>query len=322
MQGMLGDIGRMASLRKVALACAALVLAITSLSAFLRLSSSGPGCEPWPQCYGQSLRDRQQGVAAPATGIVTAARISHRVAAVAVLLLIIVMVMNTWSRQPVLRREGRMVLGLLALALFLAILGRWSANAKVPAVVLGNLLAGFAMFALSWRLVETLLPAGAEPRPRPARWVWAGIFLLVVQVALGGMVNATHAGLSCPDLLVCDVSGSSLQALNPWREPAFDPAAPTNPSAALVQWLHRIGALAVFAVLLPLGIAYWRRGRRMGAMLVVLLAAEAVLGVMLVRGALALPAALAHNIVAALLLATTLSLAASRVRERPRTSRG
>lgn len=312
MQRMFGDIGRMASLRKVALACAALVLAITSLSAFLRLSSSGPGCEPWPQCYGQSLRDRQQGVAAPATGIVTAARISHRIAAVAVLVLIIVMVMNTWSRQPVLRREGRMVLGLLFLALFLAILGRWSADAKVPAVVLGNLLAGFAMFALSWRLVETLLPAGTEQRPRPARWAWAGIFLLVVQVALGGMVNATHAGLSCPDLLSCDVSGSSLQALNPWREPAFDPSAPTNPSAALVQWLHRIGALAVFAVLLPLAIACWRRGHPMGAVIVVLLSAEAVLGVMLVQGTLALPAALAHNIVAALLLAATLSLASGR----------
>ena len=143
MQRMFGDIGRMASLRKVALACAVLVLAITSLSAFLRLSASGLGCEPWPQCYGQSLRDRQQGVVAPATGIVTAARIAHRIAAVAALLLIIVMVMNTWSKAPVLRREGTMVLGLLFLALFLAILGRWTANAKVPAVVLGNLVGGF-----------------------------------------------------------------------------------------------------------------------------------------------------------------------------------
>jgi cytochrome c oxidase assembly protein subunit 15 len=312
MQEMLGDIGRMATLRRVALACAALVLAITSLSAFLRLSSSGPGCEPWPQCYGQSLRDRQQGVAPPASGIVTAARITHRIAAVAVLLLIIMMVMNTWSRQPVLRREGTMVLGLLFLALFLAILGRWSANTKLPAVVLGNLLAGFAMLALSWRLVESLSNVGDGASPRSAHWAWAGIVVLVVQVALGGLVNATHAGLSCPELLACDVSGSSWQSLNPWREPGFDPAAPTNPSAALVQWLHRIGALAVFAVLLPLGIAQWRLGRRMGGAIVVLLVGEALLGVMLVRGTLALPAALAHNIVAALLLAATLSLAAGR----------
>jgi cytochrome c oxidase assembly protein subunit 15 len=306
---MSGINGRMASLRKVALACAVLVLAITSLSAFLRLSVSGLGCEPWPQCYGQSLRDRQQGVVAPPTGIVTAARIAHRVAAVAALLLIIAMVMNTWSKAPVLRREGTMVLGLLFLALFLAILGRWTANAKLPAVVLGNLIGGFAMFALSCRLVEYLSGGSVAGRAAVSRWAWAGIVALVVQVALGGMVNATYAGLSCPELIRCDMAGASWQALNPWQAPAFDPAAPTNPSGALVQWLHRIGALAVFAVLLPLGIVSWRNGRRMGAALVVLLAVEAVLGVMLVRGALALPAALAHNIVAALLLAATLSLA-------------
>ena len=312
MQKMFGDIGRMASLRKVALACVVLVLAITSLSAFLRLSASGLGCEPWPQCYGQSLRDRQQGAAAPATGIVTAARITHRVAAVVALLLIIMMVMNTWSKAPVLRREGTMVLGLLFLALFLAILGRWTAGAKVPAVVLGNLLGGFAMFALSWRLAESLARGPVAGDAAVSRWAWAGIALLVAQVALGGMVNATYAGLSCPELIRCDMAGASWQALNPWQAPAFDPAAPTNPSGALVQWLHRIGALAVFAVLLPLGIVSWRRGRRMGAALVILLAVEAVLGVMLVRGALALPAALAHNIVAALALAATLSLAAGR----------
>ena len=314
MRRMFGDIGRMASLRKVALVCAVLVLAITSLSAFLRLSASGLGCEPWPQCYGQSLRDRQQGIVAPATDIVTAARISHRIAAVAALLLIIAMVMNTWSKTPILRREGTMVLGLLFLALFLAILGRWTANAKVPAVVLGNLIGGFAMFALSCRLVESLSRGPGEGRVAFSRWAWAGIALLVVQVALGGMVNATYAGLSCPEVFRCDMGGASWQALNPWQAPAFDPAAPTNPSGALVQWLHRIGALAVFAVLLPLGIVSWRRGRRMGAALVVLLAVEAALGVMLVRGALALPAALAHNIVAALLLAATLSLAAGRRR--------
>lgn len=309
MQRMFGDVGRIATLRKLALACAVLVLAITSLSAFLRLSASGLGCEPWPQCYGQSLRDRQQGVAAPATGMVTAARISHRIAAVAALLLIIMMVMNTWSKSPVLRREGTMVLGLLFLALFLAILGRWTANAKVPAVVLGNLIAGFAMFALSCRLAQSLSRGSVAGGPAVLRWAWGGIAVLVIQVALGGMVNATYAGLSCPELIRCDIAGASWQALDPWQVPTFDPAAPTNPSGALVQWLHRIGALAVFAVLLPLGIVSWRRGRGMGAALVALLAVEAVLGVMLVRGALALPAALAHNIVAALLLAATLSLA-------------
>ena len=42
---------RMRTLRALAFACAALVLAITTLSAFIRLSRTGLGCEPWPQCY-------------------------------------------------------------------------------------------------------------------------------------------------------------------------------------------------------------------------------------------------------------------------------
>ncbi len=139
----------------MALLCAALILAITSLSAFIRLSRAGLGCEPWPQCYGQSLREMPQGTAQPVAGLVAAARLAHRAVAVAALLLIIMMVMTTLASVPMLWQEGRMALGLLALALFLAILGRWTADARVPAVVLANLLAGFAMFALSCRLVRS-----------------------------------------------------------------------------------------------------------------------------------------------------------------------
>ena len=46
--------GRMTRLRRLAWLCAVLVLAITSLSAFIRLSRAGLGCTPWPQCYTQS----------------------------------------------------------------------------------------------------------------------------------------------------------------------------------------------------------------------------------------------------------------------------
>ena len=312
MRKMFEDKRRMASLRKVALACAALVLAITSLSAYLRLSGSGLGCEPWPQCYGQSLVDRQQGVAAPAGTLVVAARIAHRITAVVALLLIIAMVMNTWSKAPVLRREGRMVLGLLFLALFLAILGRWTSGSTLPAVVLGNLLGGFAMFALSCRLVQSVhaRPASAAPSAAMARWAWAAVALLVLQVALGGLVNAGHAGLSCPDLLRCDVSAGSWQALDPWHQPGLDTSDPANPPGALVHVLHRLGALVVVAALLPLGVAAWRRGQGAGLAVIALLALEAILGVVLVKGGLPLPVALAHNILAALLLAATLGLAA------------
>src|SRR3990167_8624626 len=107
---------RLALLHRMAWICAVFVLVITSLSAFLRLSKAGLGCEPWPQCYGQELRAQQQG-AEPAPA---AARLAHRVIASTALLLILVMVMTALASRPALWPEGRMTLWLLFLALFLA----------------------------------------------------------------------------------------------------------------------------------------------------------------------------------------------------------
>jgi cytochrome c oxidase assembly protein subunit 15 len=305
----------------VAWACAALVLAITSLSAFIRLSQAGLGCEPWPQCYAQSLQVAGQRMAPPAEGAVAAARITHRVVAVAALLFVIALVMMTLSKVPVLWREGRMALGLLALALFLAILGRWTTDARVPAVMLGNLLAGFAMFALSWRLVESTgrQPAASPAQPGLARWARIGLALLVAQIILGGLVSAGHAGLSCPRLPACDMAGGSWQLLNPWHETPLDVSDSINPAGALVHGLHRLGAVVVAAVLLPLGVAAWRGGQRAGIAVILLLVVQVALGVLLVTGGLPLPMALAHNVTAALLLAAVLGLAADggRLPERP-----
>jgi heme a synthase len=66
----------------------------------------------------------------------------------------------------------------------------------------------------------------------------------------------------------------------------------------------------VAAVLLPLGVAAWRRGRRAGAAVILLLVAQTMLGALLIVGGLPLSLALAHNVVAALLLAAVLGLAA------------
>ena len=298
---MSGTYRRIRSLKKLAWLCVALVLAITSLSAFIRLSRAGLGCEPWPQCYGQSAREAPQGAVQPVAQVVTVARLAHRAVAVAALILIIMMVMVTLSSEPMLWPEGRMVLGLLALALFLAILGRWTADSRLPAVVLANLLAGFAMFALSWRLLRSMSVRPA-PRPIPQGWLGLAAAVLVAQIVLGGLVSAGHAGLSCPELTRCDLSAGTWQSLNPWHAPALG-ADPTHPAGALVHMLHRAAALLVLAVLLPLGLVAWRRGQRSGAMLVLLLAIEVALGVLLVLRALPFPLALAHNVVAALLLA-------------------
>jgi cytochrome c oxidase assembly protein subunit 15 len=317
MRQMFGTAHRISTLQKLAWACAALVLAITSLSAFIRLSRAGLGCEPWPQCYAQGLQAPGQRLEPPAQQAVSLARITHRAVAVATLLLVIALLMVTLSRPPVMWREGRMALGLLALALFLAVLGRWTTDARVPAVMLGNLLAGFAMFALCCRLAQLAgrPPLAAAAQDRLAWWAGLGVALVVAQIVLGGLVSAGHAGLSCPQLLACDVTGGSWQLLNPWHETPTVAGDPVNPAGALVHGLHRAGALLLAAVLLPLAAAAWRAGRRMGAAVVLLLVAlQAALGMLLVGKGLPLPVALAHNVAAALLLAAVVGLAAAGAR--------
>lgn len=291
----------------MAIACAVLVLAITTLSAFIRLSRAGLGCEPWPQCYGQQAGAAADASQPPATGPVAAARVAHRITATVALLLIIGMVMQTLAATPVRWPEGRLVLVLLALALFLAVLGRWTTDSRLPAVVLGNLLAGFAMVSVSWRLVAAA-SSGPAPPTFASGWVRVAIALVALQVALGGLVSAGHAGLSCPQLAACDISSGSWLAFNPWHEQGLDAADAANRAGALVHVIHRAVALVVVAIVLPLGVAAWRRGRRAGALLLALLAAQVAAGAAMVLGGLPLALALAHNVLAALLLATLSSL--------------
>ena len=299
-------------LRRMAWICAVLVLAITSLSAYIRLSKAGLGCEPWPQCYGQQLRAPQLGEpplqADPGTAN---ARLAHRVIASTALLLVLVMVMAALASKPVLWSQGRLALGLLVLALFLAVLGRWTAQARMPAVTLGNLRGGFAMFALSVQMAlasNTVTAPGGTPS-RLARWAWWGAALLLVQVALGGLVSAGQAGLSCAGLTGCDLDAGTWGAFNPWQEPQVGAALPHNPAGAWVHLLHRMGGLVVVAVLFPLAVAAWRNGLRAVALwLLAVLALQWALGVALVTLGLPLGVALAHNTAAAVLLAVLLSI--------------
>lgn len=290
-------------LQRLAWLCAALMLVVASLSAFIRQSRSEQGCEPWPQCQG--IAAVQVGATLPEAGAgVAMARMGHRVVASATLLLVLAMVGLALSAGVAMRAEARLALGLLGLVLFLALLGVLAGPSRLPAVTLGNLLAGFAMCALSVRLA---LMAGhadaARSRPLPSAWLAVATALAWAQVALGGMVSAGEAGLSCPALRACDWRAGSWQALDPWALPAGD-LLPGHAAGALVHMLHRWSGMALTLVLLVLAWQAWRLGRRaVAAWLVALPLLLVVLGLVQVWLRLPLPLVLVHNTAAALLLA-------------------
>lgn len=289
-------------LRRTALACALLVIAIVGISAFIRLSAAGLDCSPWPRCYGQVQ-------AAMQSGTIDIARLFHRVLAVTLLPLILLLVMAGFVRKPDAWEQRWVSVLALALVLFLAVLGRWTTGAKVPAVALGNLLGGFLLFALCARMALVgRSPRGTDELSDSARrWRRFAIGAVILQVALGGLVSSSLAGLSCPSLQTCALPDPiAWEALNPWHVPRVDPLTwPINPDGAIAQFLHRLVALiAVLAVLIA-AVKLRRCGwNRTSLILLVLLAVQISLGVVLVLSGLPLAVAVTHNLIAAALLAT------------------
>jgi cytochrome c oxidase assembly protein subunit 15 len=302
---------RLFLLQRLAWLCVATVLAVTSLSAFIRLSNTGLGCAPWPQCYGErGMRAASAaGVKGDETAATQVARTAHRVMAVLALLIIVLLVLVCFSERPRLGAQGRVAVALLALALFLAVLGRWSSGSRVPAVSIANLIGGFAMLALSLRLA---VGASARTAPLQRGMAAAALLLLIGQVALGVLIGASQAALSCVGWSDCTAAASAIpwSALDPWQEPLLSARPPFNAAGALPQSVHRRLAQLLVLVLLPLALVARRSGRRRTATLLIgLLAAQVLVGLAMVQGSLPLGLALLHNLIAACLLATLVLLA-------------
>lgn len=304
---------RLPLLARMAWLCTALMLATIMLSAYLRLSQAGLGCADWPACYGQNLRELQQGAMAAPGDAVAVARLAHRIVASLTLVAVAMMAMLALASPAVKRRTGALLLALLTLALALAALGILTPGARLPAVAMGNLLGGFVMLALCARLVaraQHAQPVNGVGATGLGAWAVVALLLLCGQLAIGALVSTSYAALSCVELVDCaravQASGWPWQALNPWREPLFAATiVPINVSGALALLAHRVGAVVVLPVLCLLGVAAWRRGRRRGgATLIALALVQGALGLLIVATGLPLAAVLLHNLVAALLLAT------------------
>lgn len=296
-------------LRRSAWLCALLVLVVGSLSAFLRQSGAGLGCTPWPACHARAARVQE--IQTPPSTAERAARAAHRASASSLLVLLLAMAGLAWTGKQRRAAEGRLVLTALALVFFLALLGLITAGARTPTVTLGNLLAGMVLFAVCVRLAVRPSAMAAPARRRVRRWALLAGATLVLQIGLGALVSAGYAGLSCPQLAHCSPGANGWAALNPWHLPSAGAGEPGYAAGVGVHMLHRLSTLGVVLALGALALHGWRAGERRGAALLVGLAALAVSqGIALVLAGLPLSTALAHNLLAALLLGTVAALAA------------
>lgn len=318
MNGEAGSDRRLRVIARLAGIAAALVLVITSMSALIRLTNAGLGCADWPACYTRAAAAQISPALREDSASIAAARIAHRVSAVAALILILVLAYACLGAKPIRWPEGLASLVLLGLAIFLAILGRWTTGSRLPAITLGNLLGGFAMVAILWWVRQRALAPHRVRSPQfdaLRGWGWLGALLLVAQIALGGLVSAKFAALACTGLPGCGeaalTTGWEASAFDPWREPS---GAPGDPRGAALHMAHRLaGALSAALLGAVAAAAFMRRpaARRAAAVLASLLLAQIALGMMAVAFGLPLAVVVAHNLVAALMLPAWIGLDAT-----------
>lgn len=214
------------ALARSAAACAALVFVVVAASAWLRLAGgacAGAGC---PE--GFTLAD--------------AVRLSHRVAAMGVTVLALVIAALAWKAPA---RPGRRVasIALIVLVAALAIVGRQSAGGAPPAVMLANLLGGLALLGLAVGLATA--PRAPPGRTSPA--FASALALLAAAIGTGGILAI--APPTDPASLGLVHRGLSVAALLGWgllaaRAPA---AAGARAAARLVTVLLAALALLAFA---------------------------------------------------------------------------
>jgi cytochrome c oxidase assembly protein subunit 15 len=241
-------------------ALCALTTALIVLGALVRAHGAGLACPDWPLCFGEVVPRMNLEVAFEWTHRLVAGSMSVAFAGLGALVL----------RRPALRRRARRTLAaaalLLATQVLLGALTVWHLLAAWT--VTAHLLVGNAFNACLLLLALRLgsdadRPAVVAPaRVRSALLAAAG--LLAIQLALGGLVSSTYAGLACPEWPRCNggfwfpsLRGAvGVHLAHRWNAVLLLGALAT--AAAAARGVPRLGGLAALA--LALGVAQLAAG--------------------------------------------------------------
>ena len=304
-------------MKTLALTSLLLVIVLVSLSAYLRLAHSGIGCADWPACYGEiGSSETGRGTAEPAplraedayrklvdeSGRALAwATPLHRLVASVLGLLVVALFFTALRRK----RQRLLSALLLALTVYLAVLGMRSGSLHDPAVVMGNLAGGFGMLGLLGWLVFSAGSRGQPPR-RVALVTAAAGLVLCAQILLGGLTSANFAATACRTLPDCHGGwwpGPALAValdLTRKHEVTAEGQAVGGAERIAIHRAHRLGAVAVLLLAtLAAGMAFMANPcfRPVALVIMLLVAAEFLVGVMSVVAGL--PIALAVSLTGA-----------------------
>jgi cytochrome c oxidase assembly protein subunit 15 len=327
---------RFLTLRALVLVTLLATLVLVMLGAYVRLTNAGLGCPDWPGCYGKlsptHAADQIQAaeMAAP-EGPVSLPKAWHEMvhryfaSFVGVMVLAIaIQALNNRRKRSADPNDPACKIGLpLALVLVVVLqglFGKWTVTLLLkPVIVTLHLLGGMTLVAfLAWLSARHLQLTGGQPSTLRGMRPLGAIALVVLctQIALGGWVSANYAGLACVDFPTCHGSlkpaTDFVHGFHFLRELGMtaDGEPLSNDALNAIHWAHRIGALVSFLTLIYVALRAMRLPalRKLSGVVLALLVVQVTLGIANILGSLPLPVAVAHNGVAALLLAALVML--------------
>ncbi|MEH6355724.1 MAG: COX15/CtaA family protein [Marinobacter sp.] len=318
-----------------------LAVVVIMLGAWTRLVHAGLGCPDWPGCYGfLTVPQSETSIAIanarfPETPVDVAKgwpEMIHRYAAGMLGLLVFGLAAYA-VRQRKLNVPVKLPLFIAGFIVLQGAFGMWTVTLKLwPQVVALHLLGGFTTLSLLALLVlrlrsrvrdgpvETAVLKSARSGSRLRPWLYGGLLLVIMQIALGAWTAANYAAVACTDLPTC---GGQWWPQGMDFAHGFDITQHVGPNylggqlnadgRVAIHVSHRLGAVVVlvyFSVLLTL---LWVRRRRNGlgqsvAVVAVFLLAQIALGLANVILYIPLAVAVAHNATGALLLLSVIQL--------------
>jgi heme A synthase len=229
---------------RLAFAAVVAVFVLMTLGNVVSATGSGLACPDWPLCHGSVIPPLRADVLI---------EYGHRLAALAATLLILATTIAALARTRAvgLRRLAWLVPALLVVQIAL---GGITVLLKLPDLISTAHLVN-ALLILAGLIILALGLRGAAAPPAPGRtWRLArvGLIVLLVQLALGGYVRHSGAGLACPDFPLC--SGDVLPA----------------GGLATVHWAHRWLGVLLLGLFVHLAVAGRTTATRLVAALAVL----------------------------------------------------
>lgn len=320
------------SIKVLVLISILLALIVVSLGAYTRLTHAGLGCPDWPGCYGlidvpetseQIIKAQQEFPNHIVEPQKAWNEMIHRYFASTLGFLILIIAILSFKR----RRQGgpvRLPLLIFVVVCFQGALGMWTVTMKLmPIVVMGHLLGGLTtlclLFLLYLRLSRFRVPGGDSCLRKYGRYGMLGILILLAQITLGGWTSSNYASLVCTELPICQAGWveqltfeESFDLIPPEKD-TYEHGHLQHDSRVTIHVMHRIGAIITSLYLFWLVISVYFRAqshffKNAALSLGFILCCQIILGVSNVVFSLPLAVAVSHNVIAACLMLSLITL--------------